>query len=105
MITDRLGSVFTSKPKRMGKAIQVLGGKERVQMQSKWKETKWRLELKDNEIVPVSRKRKPDNPVVQSCKKRCQQLQKKVNDVNTKLKEVSNQIDSLKNQTKGFLKL
>ena len=41
VITDRLRSVFTSKLKRMRKAIQVLGGKERVQMQSKWKETKW----------------------------------------------------------------
>ena len=88
----------------MGKAIQILGGKERVQMQRKWKETKWRLELKDNEIFPVFRKRKPDNPVVQSCKKRCQELEKKVNDVNTKLKEVSNQIDSLKKSNKRLSK-
>ena len=105
MITDRIRSVFTSKLARIGKAIQALGGKERVKLQNKWKETKWLLELKGDEIVPVAKKRKPDNPVVQSCKKRCHELEKKVNDVSTKLKDVSNQLKSLKNQIKDFRKL
>ena len=53
----------------MGKAIQPLGGKEHVKLHIKWKETKWLLELKSDEIVPVSEKCKPDNLVAQCCKK------------------------------------
>ena len=104
MITDRIRSVFTSKLARIGKAIQALGGKEHVKLRNKWKETKWLLELNGDEIVPVAKKRKPDNPVVQSCKKRCHELEKKVNDVSSKLKDVSNQLESLKKSNKRLSK-
>lgn len=104
-ITDRVRSVFMSKLTRMGKAIQILGGKERLKLQNKWKETKWLLELKGDEVIPVAKKRKPDNPVIQSCKKRCHELEKKVNDVSTKLKDVTNQLESLKKSNKRISKV
>jgi len=63
VITDRIQSVFTSKLTRMGKAIQALGGKEHMKLQSKWKETKWLLELK----LPQAPVRSPRVPVLGPC--------------------------------------
>ena len=54
---------------RMGKAMQTRGGKERAKLLTKWKDSKWVLEFKENEFIVPNRKRKPDNPVVQCCKK------------------------------------
>ena len=78
VITDRLRSIFSSKLMRMGKAIQTRGGKERTKLLNKWKESKWVLELKENEFIVLNRKRKHDNPVVQCCKQRCETLEKTI---------------------------
>ena len=78
VITDRLRSLFTNKLIRMGKAIQAQGGPGRKKLLENWKESHWLLELKQNEIVPSIRKRKPNNLVVQSCKKKCGELEEKV---------------------------
>jgi len=64
LITDRLRNMFSAKLTRMGKAIQSVGGTSRTKLLNNWKQTKWLLELKDNEIVPTNRKRKPDHLVV-----------------------------------------
>lgn len=66
VITDRLRSLFTNKLIRMEKAIQAQGGQRRKKLLENWRESHWLLELKQNEIVPSIRKRKPDNLVVQS---------------------------------------
>ena len=60
----------------MGKAIQACGGKERTKLLSKWKESKWVFELKEDKYTIPNRKRKPDNPVVQSCKQKCEALER-----------------------------
>lgn len=77
VITDRLRFLFTSKLTRMGKSIQVQGGPGRKKVLEKWRESYWLLELKKNEIVPPSRKRKPDNLIVKSCKKSVRNLKKR----------------------------
>ena len=62
IITNRLRSLFTLKLWRMGKNIQGLGGTARNKMYDKWKDSKWVIELENEEIVlPPNCKSKPDN--------------------------------------------
>ena len=104
VVTDRLRSIFSSKLTRMGKAIQARGGKERTKLLNKWKESKWVLELKENEFIVPNRKRKPDNPVVQSCKRKCEALEKTIEETNKKLKDVSNKLESIEKSNKKLSK-
>ena len=78
VITDRLRSMFSSKLMRMGKAMQTHGGKERTKLLTKWKESKWVLEFKENEFIVPNRKRKLDNPIIQSCKRQCETLEQQL---------------------------
>lgn len=67
IVTDLVRTLFTSKLYRMGKLLQSLGGSGHAKVLEKWKETTWTLELRDNEIVCHSnRKRKPEHAVIQS---------------------------------------
>ena len=43
--------------------MQTRGGKEWAKLLTKWKESKWVLELKENEFIIPNRKKKPDNPI------------------------------------------
>jgi len=88
----------------MGKAIQTRGGKERVKLLNKWKESKWVLELKENEFIVLNRKRKPDNPVIQCCKRKCEALEKTIEETNKKLKDLSNELESIKKSNKKLSK-
>ena len=51
---------------RMGRTINALGGRGRANQIEKWKETDWTIQLKQEEIVPKSNKRKAENVLVQS---------------------------------------
>ena len=51
---------------RMGRTINVLGGRGRANQIEKWKETDWTTELHQEEIVPKSNKHKVENVLVQS---------------------------------------
>ena len=104
VITDRIRSIFSSKLTRMGKAIQARGGKERIKLLNKWKESKWVLELKGNEFIVPNKKRKPDNPIIQSCKQRCEVLEKTIEETKLKLKEVSNKLESIEKSNKKLSK-
>ena len=46
------------------------------------------------------RKRKADNLVVQSCKRKCAALEEKVKVIDNKLKDVTNKMESLKKSNK-----
>ena len=83
MITDRLHFLFTSKLTRMGKAISKYKEVQGVRKQ-KQRESYWVLKLKQNEILPPSRKRKPDNLVMKSCKK-CVGFEEKVKIIESQL--------------------
>ena len=99
MITDRLRSLFTNKLIRMGKAIQAQGGPGRKKLLDNWRESYWLLKLKQNEII---RKRKPDNLVVQSCKKKCEELEVKIKETENKLKDVTNKMEALKKSNQNL---
>ena len=104
VITDRLRSLFTSKLTRMGKAIQGQGGPGRQKLLNKWKDSKWILELDQQEIVPTIRKRKPNGFVVQSCKKKCVELEEKIQSIDNKLKNVTNKLNMVKKSNKKLSK-
>ena len=102
IITDRLRSLFTSKLWRMGKAFQSLGGTGRARQLKKWKDTAWMIELQENEVIQCSnaRKRKPDNVLSQSARKKCMKLESELKESNKKLKEITNQMKLLENSSK-----
>lgn len=103
LITDRLRASFKSKLTRMGKAIQAVGGTGRAKLLNNWKETKWLLELKGSEIIPTSRKRKPDHLYVQSFQQKYAKLEEKIKEANSKLKDISNDLKSVKNSNKKLV--
>lgn len=102
VITDRLRSLFTSKLWRMGKALQSLGGTGRARQLKKWKDTAWIVELQENEVIQRSsaRKRKPDNVLIQSSKRKCVKLENDLKESNKKLREITNQKKLLENSSK-----
>ena len=102
VITDRLRFLFTSKLTRMGKSIQVQGGPGRKKVLEKWRESYWLLELKKNEIVPPSRKRKPDNLIVKSCKKKCAEFEEKVKVIESQLKDITNKMRTLEKSNQNL---
>ena len=104
VITDWLRSIFSSKLMRMGKAMQTCGGKERTMLLTKWKESKWVLEFKENEFIVPNRKRKPDNPIIQSCKRQYETLEQTIKDTNRKLKDLTNELEAVKKSNKKLSK-
>ena len=50
----------------MGRTMHKLGGRVRAQRIEKWKETKWTMDLNENEIVPRSKKHRAENIFVQN---------------------------------------
>ena len=85
----------------MGSMLNKQGGPACQKTLDKWKESKWTVELKWDEIVTPrpSKKRKLDNLVMPSSSKRCAELEKKVQLLGSKLKDVTNKIEMLKNLT------
>ena len=77
----------------MGKAIQSKGGTGRLNLINKWKKTKWQVDLKTNEFVPCSKKRKCDNPCLLSENAKRVKLEKQLKDTNKCLREVTNQVE------------
>ena len=76
VITDRLRSLFTTKLWRMGKLLCSLGGKARSKVYSKWAESKWTIQLYENEIIQrFGSKRKHENVVLLSSKKRLTEVE------------------------------
>lgn len=72
----------------------------RTKLLNNWKQTKWLLELKDTEIVPTTRKRKPDHLVVQSFQQKYAKLKEKINEADSKLRDISNELESVKKSNK-----
>lgn len=98
IVTDRVQTLFTSKLYRMGKLLQSLG---RAKVLEKWKETTWTLELRENEIVCHSnRKRKPDHAVIQSTRSKQLRLEQKLEETTRSLKDVTNQLHALEESSK-----
>ena len=56
IITDRIRSLFANKLSRMGKAMYKLGGRGRATQIETWKGTTLTIDMKENEIVPNSKK-------------------------------------------------
>ena len=74
IITDRICSLFANKLSRMGKAMYKLGGRGRATQIKTWKGTTWTIDMKENEIVPKSKKRKAENVLVHNQGKRIAQM-------------------------------
>ena len=105
IITDRLQSLFTSKLWRMGKSLQALGGTGRAKQIKKWKDTKWTVELRQNEIIS-GRKRKPDNVLIGQSgnyKEKCAKLEGELKEADKKLKVVTNQMKTHEDSSKKVL--
>ena len=105
IITDRLRSLFTSKLWRMGKSLQALGGTGRAKQIKKWKDTKWTVELRRNEIIS-GRKRKPDNVLIGqpgNYKEKCAKLEGELKEADKKLKVVTNQMKTHEDSSKKVL--
>jgi len=101
IVTDRVRTLFTSKLYRMGKLLQSLGGSGRAKVLEKWKETTWMLELRDNEIVCHSnRKRKPEHAVIQSTRSKQFRLEEKLEKTTRSLKDITNQLHTLEESSK-----
>ena len=100
IVMDRLRALFMSKLYRMGKHLQSLGGRGRMKVMEKWKETTWTLELKCDEIVPhFNRKRKPEHAIIQSSKCKQTKLEEKLEETTKHLKDVTKTTKHLKDVT------
>ena len=100
VITDRLRSLFMLKLWRMGNAIQGLGGTARKKQYDKWKDSKWLIELMNEEIVlPPNCKVKPDNNNVILQSKKIK-LQDQLKTANEKLKDLTNKYTALEKASK-----
>ena len=87
----------------MGKLLQSLGGSGRAKVLEKWKETTWTLELRDNEIVCHSnRKRKPEHAIIQSTTNKQLRLEEELKETTRSLKGVTNQLHALEDSSKRF---
>ena len=84
--------------------MQTCGGKESTKLLTKWKESKWVLEFKENEFIVPNRKRKPDNPIIHSCKCQCETLEQTIEDTNRKLKDLTNELEAVKKSNKKLSK-
>jgi len=92
VITDCIQALFDAKLWRMGRKIQSLGGKSRENLLTKWKSTRWKLELRDNEIA--SR----EHVIAAAPTKRCKLLQESLNHSKKQLKDTSKQLKDTSNQ-------
>lgn len=92
IITDRLRSLFTNKLLRMGKAMHKLGGRGRTTQIETWKGTTWTIDLKQNEIVHKSRKRKAENVLVQNQVKKIALLKEDLESCRQSLKDANKKI-------------
>ena len=100
VITDRLTSLFSLKLWRMGNAIQGLGGLARKRLYDKWKDSKWLIELVNEEIVlPHNCKVKPDNNNVILQSKKIK-LEDQINAANEKLRDITNNYTALEKASK-----
>lgn len=78
----------------MGKTIQGLGGTARIKQYDKWKESKWVIELKNEEIVlPTNCKRKSDNNTILQSKR--SKLKDELTVANKKLEDLTNKYITL----------
>ena len=64
----------------------------------KWKDTKWNIELEINEIL--SRKRKPDNALIESAEKRYAACKNELTTCRKELQTVTNQLSLLQKSNK-----
>ena len=79
----------------MGKALEGLGGTARKKQFDKWKDSKWIIDLKNEEIVlPPNCKVKPDNNNVILQSKRIK-LEDQLSTANEKLKDLTNKYTAL----------
>jgi len=94
IITDRMRAMFTSKLWRMGKAVRHGGNTKILHTKERWKQTRWKIEFTNEELVPynISNKKQP-RYVVTSAFKRQSVLEKSLKDATKKLKEVTNQLE------------
>ena len=90
VITDRVRALFNSKLWRMGKQIQSLGGLGRENLLTKWKSTRWKLELTKYEVAN-------NHVIAAATTKRCTVLQEKLKQSGKQLKETTNQLRTPKN--------
>ena len=91
IISDRLRSLFTNKMFRMGRTINVLGGRGRANQIEKWKETDWTIELHQEEIVPKSNKCKAENVLVLSQVKKIALLKENLESCKQSLNDANKQ--------------
>ena len=84
----------------MGKTIQGLGGTARNKIYDKWKDSKWAIELENEEVIlPPNCKTKPDNNnTILQCKR--MKLEDELHTANKKLKDLTNQYTALEKSCK-----
>lgn len=103
VITDCLSSLFALKLWRMGKTIQGLGGTARHKQYEKWKDSKWVIQLENEEIVlPANCKRKSNNNTILQSKQI--KLENELNEANKKLNDLTNQYATLERSCKDLSK-
>ena len=99
IITDRIRSLFANKLSRMGKAMYKLGGRGRATQIETWKGTTWTIDMKENEIVPNSKKRKAENVLVHNQVKRIAQMKADLEAYQKLLKDANAQLTKAEETT------
>ena len=101
VITDRLRSVFTLKLWRMGKSHYSLGSTARSKIYKKWKKTMWTVELREDEVIPSSKKRKSghgnENLILHTKKLK---VAEDLKVANKKLKDITKEYQTLRKSCK-----
>ena len=101
IITDRLRAMFTSKLWRMSQGIRRGGGRRSHAVIERWKLTKWKIEFRDDELVPYNvENKKQQNPVIVLALTHQAVLANKLADTTKKLNEVTNKLETLEKSHK-----
>jgi len=88
----------------MGKTMQQLGGRGRTNQIEQWKATTWTIDLYQGEFVPMSKKRKAENVLVQSQVKKIALLKEELKRNEEALKVANIEIKKVQESNKRLSK-